>query len=100
MPSISTHVLNSENGTHVAGLTVTLTHIDPDGAKKNIFSNKTDTGGRLLEDFDFPLKSNEIFEIEFKLSDIHMKKKKCVGLICPEHLCLFIDLSTFGRFRI
>ena len=41
MPSISTHVLNSENGTHVAGLTVTLTHIKPDGAKKNIFSNKT-----------------------------------------------------------
>ena len=44
MPSISTHVLNSENGTHVAGLTVTLTHIEPDGAKKNIFSNKTDVG--------------------------------------------------------
>ena len=36
MPSISTHVLNSENGTHVAGLTVTLTHIEPDGAKNNI----------------------------------------------------------------
>ncbi len=39
MPSISTHVLNSENGTHVAGLTVTLTHIEPDGAKNNIFSS-------------------------------------------------------------
>ena len=39
MPSISTHVLNSENGTHVAGLTVTLTLIRPDGAKKKIFSN-------------------------------------------------------------
>ena len=75
MPSISTHVLNSENGTHVAGLTVTLTHIKPDGAKKKIFSNKTDAGGRLLEDFDFPLTNNAIFEIEFKLSDIHMKKK-------------------------
>ena len=55
MPSISTHVLNSENGTHVAGLTVTLTLIKPDGAKKKIFSSKTDAGGRLLEDFDFPL---------------------------------------------
>ena len=39
MPSISTHVLNSENGTHVAGLTVTLTYIEPDGGRKKIFSN-------------------------------------------------------------
>jgi len=37
MPSISTHVLNSENGTHVAGLTVTLTHIESDGAKRPYF---------------------------------------------------------------
>ena len=81
MPSISTHVLNSENGTHVAGLTVTLTHIGPDGAKGEIFSNKTDAGGRLLEDFDFPLRGNEIFEIEFKLSDIHIKKK---GIYCRD----------------
>ena len=75
MPSISTHVLNSENGTHVAGLTVTLTYIEPDGGRKKIFSNKTDTGGRLVQNFDFILSSNEIFEIEFKLSDIHNKKK-------------------------
>ena len=52
MPSISTHVLNSENGTHVAGLTVTLTHIEPDGVRKEIFSNKTDAGGRLVQNFD------------------------------------------------
>ena len=47
MPSISTHVLNSENGTLVAGLTVTLTHIGPDREKGEIFSNKSDEGGRL-----------------------------------------------------
>ena len=55
MPSISTHVLNSENGTHVAGLTVTLTYIEPDGGRKKIFSNKTDAGGRLIQNFDFSL---------------------------------------------
>ena len=97
MPSISTHVLNSENGTHVAGLTVTLKHIDPDGAKKNIFSNKTDTGGRLLEDFDFPLKSNEIFEIEFKLSDIHMKKK---GIYCRDIIFRVSFSSENEKFHI
>ena len=97
MPSISTHVLNSENGTHVAGLTVTLTHIDPDGTKKNIFSNKTDTGGRLLEDFNFPLKSNEIFEIEFKLSDIHMKKK---GIYCTDIIFRVSFSSENEKFHI
>ena len=81
MPSISTHVLNSENGTHVAGLTVTLTYIEPDGGRKKIFSDKTDTGGRLVQNFNFILTSNEIFEIEFKLSDIHNKKK---GIYCND----------------
>ena len=81
MPSISTHVLNSENGTHVAGLTVTLTLIGPDGAKKTRFSETTDSGGRILESFDSPFKNHEIFEIEFKLSDIHMKKK---GIYCRD----------------
>ena len=97
MPSISTHVLNSENGTHVAGLTVTLTLIRSDGAKKKIFSNKTDTGGRLLEDFDFPLTSNEIFEIEFKLSDIHMKKK---GIYCRDIIFRVSFSSENEKFHI
>ena len=95
MPSISTHVLNSENGTHVAGLTVTLTHIEPDGVRKEIFSNKTDAGGRLVQTFDFSLTSNEIFEIEFKLSDIHDKKK---GIYCNDiifRVCLSAGNEKF-----
>jgi 5-hydroxyisourate hydrolase-like protein (transthyretin family) len=97
MPSISTHVLNSENGTHVAGLTVTLTHIESDGAKKNIFSSKTDAGGRILENFDFLLTSNEIFEIEFKLSDIHMKKK---GIYCSDIIFRVSFSSENEKFHI
>ena len=97
MPSISTHVLNSENGTHVAGLTVTLTLIAPDGAKKKIFSSKTDAGGRLLEDFDFPLTSNEVFEIEFKLSDIHIKKK---GIYCRDIIFRVSFISENEKFHI
>ena len=97
MPSISTHVLNSENGTHVAGLTVTLTHIGPDGAKKTMFSEKTDAGGRLLEDFNFPLTSNEIFEIEFKLSDLHIKKK---GIYCRDIIFRVSFSSENEKFHI
>ena len=97
MPSISTHVLNSENGTHVAGLTETLTHNQPNAAKKSIFSNKTDMGGRLLKDFDFSLTSNEIFEIEFKLSDIHMKKK---GIYCRDIIFRVSFSSENEKFHI
>ena len=97
MPSISTHVLNSENGTHVVGLTVTLTHIDPDGDRRKIFSNKTDAGGRLVQSFDFSLTSNEIFEIEFKLSDIHNKKK---GIYCNDIIFRVSLSSENEKFHI
>ena len=97
MPSISTHVLNSENGTHVAGLTVTLTHIEPDGVRKEIFSNKTDVGGRLIQNFEFSLTGNEIFEIEFKLSDIHDKKK---GIYCTDIIYRVSLSSANDKFHI
>ena len=97
MPSISTHVLNSENGTHVSGLTVTLTHVQSDGIRKIIFSNKTDTGGRLVENFDFPLINEEFFEIEFKLSDIHIKKK---GIYCSDIIFRVSFSSENEKFHI
>ena len=97
MPSVSTHVLNSENGTHVSGLTVTLTHVQSDGIRKIIFSNKTDTGGRLLENFDFPLINEEFFEIEFKLSDIHIKKK---GIYCSDIIFRVSFSSENEKFHI
>ena len=83
MPSISTHVLNSENGTHVAGLTVTLTYIEPGGGRKKIFSNKTDAGGRLVQNFDFSLTNNEIFEIE--RSEERRVGKECRSRWSPYH---------------
>ena len=97
MPSISTHVLNSEKGTHVAGLTVTLTHFEVDGVRKKIFSNKTDASGRLVQNFDFSLKGNEIFEIEFKLSDIHNKKK---GVYCNDIIFRVSLSSEHEKFHI
>ena len=97
MPSVSTHVLNSENGTHVSGLTVTLTHVQSDGIRKIMFSNKTDTGGRLVENFDFPLINEEFFEIEFKLSDIHIKKK---GIYCSDIIFRVSFSSENEKFHI
>ena len=97
MPSVSTHVLNSENGTHVSGLTVTLTHIQSDGIRKIIFSNITDTDGRLVENFDFSLLNEEFFEIEFKLSDIHIRKK---GIYCSDIIFRVSFSSENEKFHI
>ena len=97
MPLVSTHVLNSENGTHVSGLTVTLTHVQSDGIRKIIFSNKTDTGGRLVENFDFSLINEEFFEIEFKLSDIHIRKK---GIYCSDIIFRVSFSSENEKFHI
>ena len=55
MPTISSHVLNSENGTHVSDLTITLIHLKEDAKKEIIFSRKTDKGGRLSESFSIDL---------------------------------------------
>ena len=81
----------------MSGLTVTLTHVQSDGIRKIIFSNKTDTGGRLVENFDFPLINEEFFEIEFKLSDIHIKKK---GIYCSDIIFRVSFSSENEKFHI
>ena len=82
MPTISSHVLNSEDGTHVPGLTITLTYLKDDRNKEIIFSNKTDKGGRLSESFSLDLSDNKVFELEFKISDLFPKKEK--GIYCSD----------------
>ena len=76
MPTISSHVLNSENGTHVSDLSITLNHLKEDGKKEVIFSSKTDKGGRLSESFAIDLSEDKIFELEFKISDLFPKKEE------------------------
>jgi 5-hydroxyisourate hydrolase-like protein (transthyretin family) len=67
------------------------------GLEKKIFSNKTDASGRLVQNFDFSLKGNEIFEIEFKLSDIHNKKK---GVYCNDIIFRVSLSSEHEKFHI
>jgi len=49
MAIISSHTLNSVDGTHAGGIDVTLFRFDPSGARSAIFKTKTDDGGRLSE---------------------------------------------------
>ena len=52
MATLSTHTLNSVDGTHAAHVGVSLVRIGPDGARVALFSSSTDAGGRLSERID------------------------------------------------
>jgi 5-hydroxyisourate hydrolase len=50
MVTVSSHTLNSVDGTHAGGVPVQLIRIDADGARSTIFATETDPGGRLAEE--------------------------------------------------
>ncbi len=52
MAVLSTHTLNAVDGTHAAGIAVTLYRIAPSGEPCEVFSSATDEGGRLSRTVD------------------------------------------------
>ena len=49
MATLSTHTLNSVDGTHAGGVRLTLTQLMADGGRKLILDSATDEGGRFAE---------------------------------------------------
>ena len=52
MITLSTHTLDSLNGSHAAGIKVNLTALDLDNSVTELWSKVTDSGGRLTVKFD------------------------------------------------
>jgi 5-hydroxyisourate hydrolase len=52
MATLSTHTLNSVDGTHAAHVGVSLFRILPDGTRMPMLASATDAGGRLSERID------------------------------------------------
>lgn len=50
MAILSTHTLNSVDGTHAGGIALCLLRIESDGARTEILQAATDPGGRFSED--------------------------------------------------
>ena len=70
MPVVSSHLLCTVDGTHAAGVPVTLTKIDSSGARATVFESRTDDGGRLLEEVEANLAlERSQFEISFGLAE-------------------------------
>ena len=76
MATLSSHLLNSVNGTHANGVKVTIYQINSSGSKKIFFETETDNGGRIIKDFEL---SNDDcaceYEMVCKTADYFSEKK-------------------------
>ena len=50
MAILSSHTLNSVDGTHAGGIGIVLIRIDADGGRSSILTAQTDSGGRFSQD--------------------------------------------------
>ena len=76
MATISSHLLNSVDGTHANGIKVTIYQINSSGEQKIFFETETDKGGRILKDFE--LSNNDCaceYEMVCKTADYFSEKK-------------------------
>ena len=76
MATLSSHLLNSVNGTHANGVKVSIYQINTSGSKKIFFETETDDGGRIIKDFEL---SNDDcaceYEMVCKTADYFSEKK-------------------------
>ena len=76
MAILSSHLLNSVNGTHASGVKVIINQINSSGIKKKFFETQTDDEGRILKEFEL---SNEDcaseYEMICKTADYFSEKK-------------------------
>ena len=76
MATLSSHLLNSVNGTHASGVKVIINQINSSGEKVIFFESETDNGGRILKDFD--LSTNDCncdYEMVCKTANYFSEKK-------------------------
>jgi len=76
MATLSSHLLNSVNGTHASGVKIIIYQIKKSGEKNIFFETKTDLGGRILEDFE--LSDDDCrcdYEMICKTADYFSEKK-------------------------
>ena len=76
MATLSSHLLNSVNGTHAEGIKVIIYQINPNGDKKNFYETETSKDGRILKDFDLSKEDCECdYEMICKTADYFSEKK-------------------------
>jgi len=74
MAVVSSHTLNSVDGTHAGGIAVTLYKIGPNNARSAVFVTETDDGGRLSETVAAPDPGAD-YELVFQTADYFATRK-------------------------
>ena len=76
MTILSSHLLNSVNGTHANGVKFIIYQINSKGDKKKFLEGETDDGGRILKDFNLS-KEDTLCEYEMvcKTGEYFSEKK-------------------------
>ncbi len=70
MATLSSHTLNSVDGTHAGGLPITLNRIEPDGSRPEILRGQTDEGGRFASEVDLSAAAPEAeYELAVETGD-------------------------------
>ena len=59
MAILSSHTLDSVNGSHAGGVVVTLQRITTDGERTTVLTSATDSGGRFSEEVDLSQANRE-----------------------------------------
>ena len=76
MVTLSSHLLNSVDGTRACGVKVIINQINSSGEKVIFFESETDNGGRILKDFDLSKDDcNCDYEMVCKTADYFSEKK-------------------------
>ena len=76
MATLSSHLLNSVNGTHASGVKVIVNQINSSGSKKIFYEAETDEGGRILKDFELSKDDCTCdYEMVCKTADYFSEKK-------------------------
>jgi 5-hydroxyisourate hydrolase len=82
MATLSSHLLNSVNGTHASGVSVVINQINPSGNKKIFFETKTDESGRILKDFELTSEDCACdYEMVCKTADYFLEKNIVTEII-------------------
>ena len=81
MATLSSHLLNSVNGTHASGVDVIIYQIKSNGDKKVFYETKTDNEGRILKEFNL---DNEDCKADYEMicnTGNYFSEKKMVSKI-------------------
>ena len=68
MAKITSHLLSAADGSHAAGVGVSLARLEPDGSRTQVFCSNTDVGGRLDEHVEISDQGQQTeFELAFEI---------------------------------